>query len=129
MPIPSSQSSRWVEIGLHLSSAAPYREWREAPWLRVLGTSSDEPGRQHAFRVTEEEHIREIESAVERWLQDETLPTLTHPAGYLLALRFSTVGHLLMSFEGMFPPPEESYVSTIYRGFLLEWWRLKRWVC
>ena len=118
-----AEGPTWAKIGLHASLATPYHEWREAPWLRLVITDSDEIGRAQAFRLTEEPHVAQLEAAVQQWLQDDTLPTLAHPASYLLALRFSVVGHLLGSFEGIFAPPAQSSVPEVYRSFLLNWWR------
>jgi hypothetical protein len=115
--------SGWFAAGFRLSVAFPYHPWREAPWLREVITDSDEPGRVRAFELVEAPHTQRIEIAVEQWLGGVEPPTLAHPASYLLALRFSTVGHLLMSFDGLFPPPPESSVPAIYRKFLLDWWR------
>src|SRR6218665_2937862 len=90
---PNSES--WNSIGVRLFSAVAYREWREAPWLRDVLTSNDEPGRVQAYRLTEAQYVQQLDSAVEHWLAGDALPTLEHPASYLLALRFSTIWFLL----------------------------------
>jgi hypothetical protein len=118
-----NENPQWSDIGLHLSLAVHYNQWREAPWQCVVITDGDEPGRTQAFRLIEQRFFEQIESAVEQWLAADELPTLSHPASYLLALRFATVGHLLMSFDGLFPPPSESVVGETYRRFLLDWWQ------
>src|ERR1017187_8763672 len=123
MRLQAPQGLSWSDMGMHLSFAFPYREWREAPWLCVVIGDGDAPARERGFRLVEAPHVQPIESVVERWLADEPTPALVHPASYLLALRFSTIGHLLMSFHGFFPPPPESSVSSLYRKFLLDWWR------
>jgi len=113
----------WASIGLRVSLAAPYQLWREAPWLREVITDSDELGRVQAFRLTEAPHIKVLDSAVERWLTTDELPTFAPPANHLLGLRFSTVGHLLTTFDGFFPPPKEQHIGAIYRQFLVGWWK------
>jgi hypothetical protein len=117
------QRPGWFEIGLHLTAAVEYSEWRDAPWLRDVITDGDEPGRVRAFELIEAPHIPLLESAVRQWLDTDELPTLSHPTSYLLALRFATIGHLLMSFSGVFPPPSELTLPVLYERFLLEWWR------
>src|SRR5262245_805567 len=104
----------WFDIGNHLTLTVKYREWRDAPWLRIVITDSDEPGRMKAYQLTEAPHLELLESAVRQWLDTGELPNLPHPASYLLALRFATLGHLLMSFADAFPPPPEASVPVIY---------------
>ena len=123
MRLLTPQHPRWNDIGLHLSLAVPYHEWREAPWLCDVIGDADAPARPRVFQLVESPHVSQLESAVEQWLGDGSLPTLGHPASYLLALRFSTVGHLMMTFDGFFPPPPVSSVGETCQCFLLDWWR------
>ena len=113
----------WSKFGIYLALAVPYQPWKEAPWLRAVITDADDIGRQQAYRLTEEPHIEKIESAIEQWLEDGSIQTLEHPADFLFSLRFSTVGHLLSTFEGLFAPPPATRHSWFYRSFLINWWR------
>jgi hypothetical protein len=123
LPSSNPNCESWNSIGVRLLSAIEYRVWREAPWLRDVLTSNDAPGRVQAYRLTETQYVQQLDSAVEHWLAGDALPTLEHPASYLLALRFSTVGFLLCSFEGFFPAPATQNVAGIYSQFLLPWWQ------
>jgi len=122
MKNPEQQKLNWFQIGFHLTAAVHYQLWRAAPWLSVVITDGDEPGRVRAYQLTEAPHAARLESAIQQWLNTDELPTLEQPASDLLALRFATLGHLLMSFDGVLPPPPESQVSELYRRFLLDWW-------
>lgn len=119
----SEKPVRWIEAGLCLSLAHPYALWREAPWLRLVTTDSDEPGRVQAYRLVEAPHVGRIEQAVQQWLDTDELPTLEPPASHLLSLRFETVGSLLATFDGILQPPLESQIGELYSRFLLDWWR------
>jgi hypothetical protein len=113
----------WFEIGCRLTFAFSYELWEEAPWLGMVVTDGNIPGRVHAYELTEAKYSKELDAAVGRWLRTGELSTLKHPASYLLALRFATVGCLLSSFEGVLPPPEDSAIPKLYERFLVDWWR------
>jgi len=113
----------WTAVGFALEAAFPYQEWREAPWLHGVIGDDDAPARPRIFEKIEAPHVQRIETAIEQWLSGTAPDQLEHPASYFLALRFSTVAHLLMSFDGVFPHPTETATPDIYRKFLLSWWR------
>lgn len=113
----------WKEVGFYLSTAASYQHWQEAPWLTAVLCHRDEPERARVFRLVEAQYAEQIDSAIRQWLANKSLPELAHPASYLLALRFLTVGEVLGSLEGFFPPPDEAKVGEIHRRFLFEWWQ------
>ena len=123
MTNPESPRLSWFNVGFHLTAAVEYQLWREAPWLPVVITDGDVPGRVRAYQLTEAPHLERLESAVRQWLKDETLPSLEHPVSFLLVLRFAVVGNLLSSFEGVLPPVTEQSLNSIYERFLLDWWR------
>jgi hypothetical protein len=120
--LPNETTPSWTGVGLHISLAVEYQLWREAPWLRIVITQSDEQGRPLAYRLTEQPHVEKLESAVEQWLTTGEIPKLEAPACHLLALRFVTVGHILTTLDGFFQPPQESQIDEICRKFLLQWW-------
>jgi len=113
----------WHRLAEKLEESVPFSEWREAPWLPVVMYQGGLLGRVRAFQLVEEPHAQSIESAIEQWLGGGGLSTLGLPATYLLALRFHVVGFLLRSFEGVLPIPQAEQVQTLYRSFLLDWWR------
>jgi hypothetical protein len=114
----------WRDLGFHLIGQVHYELWRDAPWLgTVITQNDDEPGRLQAYRLVEAPYVHRIESAVQRWLDTADLPLFEPPAHHLFALRFATVGELFMSFDGILRAPSEPEVYSVYKSFLIDWWR------
>jgi hypothetical protein len=117
----------WAKLGEQIALAGPpYNGWQEAPWLRVVISKNEQKlPRVEAYELTEAPYVRQIEEAVELWLQKKPIPVLDATASFLLALRFQVVGGLLMSFEhvGSLMPPAPDDEIAISRRFLIDWWR------
>jgi len=114
----------WFDIGAELTVAVHFREWREAPWLApVICEGDGPPGRMRAYELIEGPHRTRIEAAVRQWLKNGSLPELDHPAQYCLVLRFAVLGHLLSSFDDVFPAPKKEEIPALYEKFLIDWWR------